>query len=546
MSVKAPAGTVNHHSDAMGTWRDPSGGALERLGPPGLSDWYDHDTHASIDSIEWYHTFSGTSRALISINDDIRWVMGFDDGGADDTYSFYEGMGEYDTNPNWVTLNDLHHAATHIYDSYYMFLKRMCIVPVSLPRTLTNTSQVTGEVPEADKPKKLGFLDHTKYFRFVSSAHYYGAHFGETSGGGEKIPNWETRDHAPEIHWTHIGRVITGQGSSTAGSWKKLRMSYYPNNRAEWDHAHDRMIYNSTTTNTSTSWLTTWSASDWVYPQMGSAKPMIKWRTTSVTAPGFKSSPGIGSPTITDIESVTYHNGADAFFIQTDTEYGPKGIEQGFDSFGCTFVGAYLQEYAGAMAPKDMLIASHIAAVSGQTYDSSGTEVSGVDALDAEVEDEFRAGLLVDLTGETHDFTSGDAITSDMQARLYTAWIEPTVEETGFWAGIFDKEFEQAASFSLPGTTTALKMRFETDEWSLSRATAYLDFYTGYMYEKIEISPLPREYKTKMQATPRIHPNLTTAVVGISDPSTTGASTPTATTAGTTYSMGSTPDGSSY
>jgi hypothetical protein len=247
---------------------------------------------------------------------------------------------------------------------------------------------------------------------------------------------------------------------------------------------------------------------------MAYSKNLIKIQSTSVTKQDFK-----GFEQHTDAWKAEH--GDD--YVQTDTGFqmsdtSPKneaGVkttdEMGFvnpDGNTCTSaIGAFLYEYCGPLYPHGLII----------EYTLESPEVDDL-------------GQFISLGEDTDSrhpyFTS--------KAPLHTGWHEGAVEGDGHFVN-------NGVLFSGAGrdATTALEIRFESDSRSLGRAHAYIDYYTGYLYELVEQDPIPREYKTKMQATPKLDPVLMSAVTGEINPNYSPPSTSEVSTATATSDMGS-------
>jgi hypothetical protein len=328
-----------------------------------------------------------------------------------------------------------------------------------------------------DAAKQAGFLNHNEYFQYTTNFEYYG------EKGGISNPDAESDDISNTIDWVYIGSINQNDAESPArGSWNTLRETYYP-----FDSAYPSYFAGAIGASRDTPDPDNWNRGLWggqaLRFVLSFSKCHIKIQSTSATT--FDSTISAGAVEIEGVQGDQPESG---------TCSGPTLLTS-------RTTGAFLYEYCGPLKSTAMLL------------DGSNT------------------GTLTFL-GE--DWGAGGSIhagfTAGMPAILDGPSTKPDGESTSY------AEFDEGGWYRI---NTALAIRFDTEEVSLGRANAYLDYYTGYLYEKVEQDPIPREYKTKMQATPRLNPKLMSAVSGKRVASNSTPSTSEVSTATTTSDMGS-------
>jgi hypothetical protein len=303
-------------------------------------------------------------------------------------------------------------------------------------------------------------------------------YYGEK--GGISNPGADSDAQSNTIDWVYIGSINQNDAESSArGSWNTLRETYYP-----FDSAYPSYFAGAIGASRDTPDPDNWNRGLWggqaLRFVLSFSKCHIKIQSTSATTfdtPISVDAPLVGSP-----------------------------AGQPESCFNLTLLtsrttGAFLYEYCGPLKSTAMLLdGSNTGTLTflGEDWGAGGSIHAG-----------FTAGMPAILDG---------LITkSDGESTSYA-------------------EFDEGGWYRI---NTALAIRFDTEEVSLGRANAYLDYYTGYLYEKVEQDPIPREYKTKMQATPRLNPKLMSAVSGKRVASNSTPSTSEVSTATTTSDMGS-------
>jgi hypothetical protein len=510
--------TIGASSSTRGSYRQLEGGdLLKEFGPRSLTVKNSLEK-ASITVIEEYEPwgYPGGTRLraikyLLPMRDDYEWIMDTSD--YRDLY--YGGFSGDASAEGTITLGALGAAIND--NLYYMYLKRAAIVPVGLPRTTFASDW------DAEGSKKAGFLDTNDYFRYTSSFQYYGEIGGIDNKSGKQIRRIESN----RINWEYIGTINQMPSASPAGgSWNTLIEEYYidaPNldylgarNGAMGMHSMGDSASAAATIESN------YYEESLTYTQ-GYSKNLIKVQSTSVTKSDFEGfeEPLPGSPGTegaADDPAYQHYNSnsqGGEYTTQDTTSTMKSTNSEGFtnpDGSSCSSpIGAFLYEYCGPLYPHGLLLLP------------GGTPSPFGDAL-GDFGEFINMGIDTGLTRHPYFTQQCPVLNSD-------GWVG---DEGG-------SQFTTDAVFSMGGNTaeSALRIRFGSDSRSLGRAHAYLDYYTGYLYEKVEQDPIPREYKTKMQATPKLDPKLMSAVTGKRNPNYSNPSTSEVSTATTTSDMGS-------
>jgi len=510
--------TIGASSATRGSYSQlASGDLLASLGPRSLTVKNSLEK-ASISISEEYLPWAGRApslKYLIPMRDDYQWVMEADD------YRelYYTGFSGDGTAEGTITLANIGAAIED--NLYYMYLKRAALVPIGLPRT--SIAEDFGEGQYGSK--RAGFLDSDDYFRYTSSFQYFG------EKGGISDPSQGITSVANAINWEYLGTINqTDTDTSSAGSWNTFIDTYYLGmfgalGSDEYAEGFDAYIQAGTIGSQSfqihtdiENWDDYYTVSNSIVLAHTQAKNLIKVQSTSVTRQSFAGFENVNEYTGTDGYMDT--EGIKVGFQETGTQGSTGGVgkagglgnpaikatdDEGFtpgpDGNICpSTIGAFLYEYCGPLYPHGLILEPGGSGVFRRLNDGDGTQYT-------------------------------DA--------FYTA----TAPQHSEWASNGDDgSFLASATFSFSGQNMdkSLAIRFESTTQSLGRANAYVDYYTGYLYEKIEHDPIPREYKTKMQATPKLDPKLMSAVVGKMDSSGYSPSESKVSTATTTSDMGST------
>lgn len=482
--MSSPVATIDWSSSTRGTYRKLQGAdLLFTHGPQGKLSAKNSLEQASIEVVEEFAPWStslgyAATKYLISMYDDYQYLKEVDDY----TTTYYTGFAGDATTEGRATLNAL--GASVSINEYSMYLKRATIVPVGLPRT-TRTADF-----ETDAAKLAGFLDPNDYFRYTCNFQYY----GEKEG-------WNDYTHMSDaatntIEWQHIGAINQNdQEPSAAGSWNTLRETFYANDRTQAEgigsghyggaKSTPSLLYTAEAMRYALSW----------------SKSLIKIQETSMlhASAHLSDTPPSTTPQVPPSQEFLTSRGMNP----KDMSWQSDQHHAGYTDNHCGAIGAFLYEYCGPLYDHNCLINGHMAPSSG---------------------------YLTNLTNPAFGMPSPIHI----QETARQPYVQP-------WEIHADNEHETTATFTSGrgNVQLALEIRFDSDTVSTNRANAYIDYYTGYLYEQVEHEPIPREYKTKMQATPELDRNLISAVRGTRATTDSTPSTFATSTAGSTPTMGS-------
>lgn len=557
-----------------------------------LSDMYD-ENYFTPEYIEYFKSFGGGFKYVITMRDDWDYYD-LTPGDASDLsnklygYTGTYGVGEGYLGENRQTMNNVKNSMAA--GEYYMYLKRQIIVPISIPRTLTSVAMITEEgISDSGKAKMMGFLDPKDYFKFTSTIDYYGEYGGISEGpldpkiggvtgdyvtfiGGASAPrgditgetagteydDWYTTNYGEDADWDFLGSVFLNANPDGAdavpGSWKSFRNDYYENNKPWWDsHPHGYKGSGPSTSETDVM-----SGED-IRHALNSSKDLCSWWMTSVTAPNFFGSAGKGKPVWTSVDEQLELTGNSqggtgtqgvgggvapaTILVETGSPNYTKagGYNEGIDGQNCGVIGAFLQSYTGPLANQNMI----------RIWRQSSY---GDDAINARAD----VGGMSNLMGNS-DLTEVTLESDDTgYNRMVNGWAQPSISSDAYTVGSSAMGSDTGdthsfiASFDYDHDKTGLKIKYGTLTRSRKRTEKFLEFYTGYIYSKIEPETLPREYRTKMQATPKLKKSLSTAVRGTQEMDTLTPTQASVMTPSTTVTMGSAPtmdgsgDGGSY
>ena len=388
------------------------------------------------------------------------------------------------------------------YDTpYSAALKGMTLAMIGIPRTVKTHDTTKYSLPATAtldgvsyeiSAYHVGFLDTQDRFRYTSESQYYGL---KGDAGNIEIPTDlnGSDNHRP---W-----VNNSTSATVAGSWKSFRQFYL-----------------NTFNSPGTTWITDPGRHPTMYTGMLKgliySKKFIRQRYWSM----------LYHFNCTGPEGDTFDpNDTDDQNGDTDNEdtATPAG-KPSLSSLG----GVFTHDYYGPLTSVSMIPkGSNSSEFSGELIvpDLSIFTTAPGDAVAL-----YPALFNSFLTTGSPD--SGMDIESDS-----TVFVFPTINEA------FSTDVSESVNLAYD---QGLRHRFETKWSSLERANAYVDYYTAYLESKIVEETLPREYKTKMQASRPIRVQDLSAIVGTVDygvspaadptPSTSGGSTPS-TSMGETY-----------
>lgn len=407
------------------------------------------------------------------------------------------------------------------YDTpYSAALKGMTLAMIGIPRTVKTHDTTKYSLP-ADatldgvsyqiSAYHVGFLDTQDRFRYTSESQYYGLQPSPIRSDGSRFAaaNIEipTDLNVSDNHRPWVNNSIS---ANVAGSWRSFRQYYYHtwDNRDESSfvdgHRHPTMYLG-------------------MLKSLIYSKKFIRQRYWSMLYHFNCTGPEGDTFDPNDIDD---QNG-DTDNEDTATPTGKPSLS----SLG----GVFTHDYYGPLTSVSMIpVAVDSASSSGELITPiSYNDVHGADyvALYPALFNE----LLID--DRAHWFGGSRASVSDGSVVILRF---PTVVEA-FGGMTADEGGTNTLSNAVD---EGMRNRFETRYTSEERANAYVDYYTAYLESKIVEETLPREYKTKMQASRPIRVQDLSAIVGTVDygvspaadptPSTSGGSTPS-TSMGETY-----------
>ena len=389
------------------------------------------------------------------------------------------------------------------YTHYEQASKYMMLAPVGLPRTVTNVSgdnilpaSITiGEEIFELNVYHVGFFDIHDRFRYASESTYFGymsPSHAET-GLGEANPYKEIPSYTGEYEYRS---VVSDTTEHIAGSWPTFRSFYfgeYPY-AAEYDEEIDYAV--STGGDVTAVREALYYSKKFVRTRWWSA--LVGFSCQAVAPDSDSGNEGDDGP----------QDGTDT---DEDTSDDPAPFYHGhITSFGGIFANDYygpLRDSGQVMGPQDTTHFSVPMGV-GEYYN-----ILGIGQSDA-----FVVGWYPQIVG------SG---------------MMPEEDSYSFQYG-----HSYAGSSTIQSKAIgALRTRFETTAKSLARANEYINFYTAYLESKIVEETLPREFKTKMQASRPIRTQDLSAIVGTVGYTENPGSSPTTSTSGgetPTTSMGET------